>query len=96
MPWQMKQLNYSIGRILIRSAKQPITSIKHSARQMEDLICVYRYLCTLNSLQSTLKLEKETEEGAALHAQGLDDISHLQKVLSTWEIDGQAWTDSMK
>lgn len=62
----------------------------HSARQMEDLLCVYRYLCTLNRLQSTLKIEKEQEDGAALQAQGLDDISHLQHVLSTWEIEGQA------
>lgn len=31
----------------------------HSARQMEDLLRVYRYLCTLNSLQSTLNIEKE-------------------------------------
>ena len=47
---------------------------------------------TLNSLQSTLKIEKEKEQGEALRAQGLDDISHLQNVLSTWENEGQEWT----
>lgn len=58
---------------------------------MEDLLCVYKYLCTLNSLQSSLRIEKEAAEGEALHAQGLDEISLLQKTLSKWEVQGPHW-----
>ena len=64
----------------------------HSARQIADLGLVLCYLCDLNSLHSTLRLEKDRElqnEGDAAH--NVDEISHIQKHLTQWRFEGPTW-----
>ena len=81
-----------INRQDIEAFRQAAENIRiHSQKQMEALLCVYKYLCTLNSLQSSLRIEKESAENAALHEQGLDEISLLRKTLTEWEVQGPQW-----
>lgn len=84
-----------INRQDIPTFKEAADNISlHSMRQMEALLCVYRYLCTLNQLQSTLRIEKEKSENEALQAQGHDEISYLKATFSEWKVEGPLWTFS--
>lgn len=63
----------------------------HSRVQTQTLSKIYAYLCDLNSLHMTRRIEKEKSQAEESDLNNSDAIAHIQQVLCDWVPDGPYW-----
>ena len=65
--------------------------LRHSQVQSQALSEVFAYLCDLNSLVMTLKLEKDRHQNEENEHNNSDAIAHIQQHLLSWLPEGPFW-----